>query len=501
MNKKSKAIEFLTEKNRYIYDAVSGEVIPAKIWSKYIIDNFYKLSKEEMMVNRSIIDEEEKKEFGREYNLIKNLVEEKMFFFSEEVQKKYNLDDYIFNANSSQLILVLTGKCNMRCEYCVYCEKYPQEIGYSNDDMCFETAKKGIDLYFELHTEKIAHGYQKPPMINFYGGEPLLMFGLIQSIVQYVEQIDKSTKFYITTNGLILNEEMADFISRHKFSVTFSLDGFKENHDRNRVITGGGPTFDIILEKIKMLQTVKRRNNVVQSISFNCCFDNYTDIKKCIEFFDKNYDEFFPFFILFNQINPYDTSYYTWTKERIQNGELLLDEKAFNKSYTALLKNIFEETEKGHEKELSINLFTSMFMLHLRNRWSENPFNNSCIPLSKMAVYPKGELCLCEKMNKKFIIGDVFEGIDYEKVIDYTQKLTNNFYRGRCSQCEVRRTCSACFMYMDDEGNFNKEFCKRQRKIFKNRLMELYQVLEGNSQFIENMKMSQELVDILEMNN
>ena len=98
-----------------------------------------------------------------------------------------------------------------------------------------------------------------------------MRFDLIKEVVEYVEQKDLNSRFYITTNGLLLNEEVADFISRHKFTVTFSLDGFKENHDRNRVTTGGKPTFDIVVSKIKMLQKIKRDRKIVQPISFNCC--------------------------------------------------------------------------------------------------------------------------------------------------------------------------------------------------------------------------------------
>lgn len=500
MDRKSKVVEFSTDKNNYIYDVVSGEVVPAGKWSSYIIDNFFKLTKEDMMAASSICGSEREK-FEREYDFIGNLINEKMFYFPEDRESEYNLVDYIYNSSSSQLILVLTGKCNMRCEYCVYCEKYPKEIGYSDDDMCFETAQRGVDLFFELHKEKVAHGYQKPPMINFYGGEPLLKFDIIRQVVQYAEQIDPSSRFYITTNGLLLNEEVADFISQHRFSVTFSLDGFKENHDRNRVTAGGKPTFDIVLEKIKILQAIKRKRKVVQPISFNCCFDNYTDLEKCINFFEDNYDEFFPFFTMYNQINPYDTSYYTWTRERVQSGELLLDENAFNKSYTKLRSKVLEGKESGHDRELTMNLFTSTFMLYLRNKWSENIFNNSCVPLSKIAVYPTGELCLCEKMNKKFIIGDVLGGVDYEKMAKYTKMLIDNFSTGKCSECEAKRICPACFMYMNQEGSFNDEFCERQRQTLKERLSELYQALEGNPDFVKNIQVSKEFSEILEVNN
>ncbi len=499
MNRESNFIEFSTKRNNYIYDVVSGEVIPAGKWCSFIISNFNELTKKDIS-DACKVKEDEQEEFDREYSFISNLIEEKMFFFSDKEESEYDLKEYIDNANSSQLILVLTGKCNMRCEYCVYCEKYPKEVSYSDDDMSFEIAKKGIDLYFEHHKEKVAHGFQKPPMINFYGGEPLMKFDLIKQVVHYVEQIDSKARFYVTTNGLLVNEEVADFISQHAFAVTFSLDGFKENHDRNRVTAGGKPTFDIVLDKIRILQEAKRKINVVQPISFNCCFDNYTDLEACINFFDEHYDEFSPFFTMYSQINPYDTSYYTWTRERVESGELLLDEQAFNKSYTKLRKKVMEGKASAHESELTMSLFTSTLMLYLRNRWSETIFNNSCIPLSKIAVYPNGELCLCEKMNKKLIVGNVSHGIDNDKLEKYTKLLIENFTVGKCSKCSAKRVCPACFMYMDENGEFNTDFCERQKETFTDRLVELYQVLEDNPKLMKNMQVSKEFSEILEVN-
>lgn len=204
---------------------------------------------------------------------------------------------------------------------------------------------------------------------------------------------------------------------------------------------------------------------------------------------------------MYNQISPYDTSYYIWTKDRVKNGELSLDENAFNKSYTKLRKKVSEGKEEGHLRELTMNLFTSALMLYLRNKWSENIFNNACIPLSKLAVYPSGELCLCEKMNKKLIIGNVFEGFDYQKLEEITQSLTANFTSGTCATCEAKRICPACFMYMSQEGKFNKEYCERQRMTIKERLAELYQLLEDNPGFIESMQVSKEFADVLEVNN
>ena len=501
MKKTGELIRSSTKKNDYMFDSIPGEVIPSKKWTSYIISNYFKIDKTEMIKQKEIT-KQDINEFEEEYRYVENLIQQDMFYYPEkELELENDLEKYVYNSNSSQLILVLTGKCNMRCEYCVYCEKYPKEIGYSEDDMNLDTALKAVDLYFSLHDEKKLHGYRKQPMINFYGGEPLIKFELIRKIVEYAETKDSSTRFYITTNGLLLDANVADFILRHRFAVTFSLDGFKENHDRNRVTVGGKPTFDIVIRNIQTLQELKKKKGVVQPISFNCCFDNYTDIEKCVDFFNQHYEEFSPFFTMYNQINPYDTSYYTWTEERIKSGELDLNKEAFNKSYKKIRQSIIEGSEIGRKRELSMNLFTSALMVYLRSKWTTTPFNNSCIPLSKIAVYPTGEICLCEKMNKKLIIGNIENGVDYDTLNKYSKMLTYNFVKGKCSTCEAKRICSACFMYMDETGNFNEEFCLRQKQTFKERLSELYQIMEDNPEFIRAIGVNEEFAEVLEVNN
>lgn len=500
MKNEGKLIQFSTSKNQYIFDCISGEVIPSKRWTGYIINNYYTLDKSEMIKQKKIRGQEIEN-FEKDYRYVKDLIQQGMFYYPEESEAENKLENYSYNANSSQLILVLTGKCNMRCEYCVYCEKYPKEIGYSEEDMDIDTAFKAVDMYFSLHNEKKLHGYRKQPMINFYGGEPLIKFELIKKVVEYAEAKDPLTRFYITTNGLLLNEKVAEFVSQHRFAITFSLDGFKENHDRNRVTVGGTPTFDTVIRNIHKLQEIKKKKGVIQPISFNCCFDNYTDIEKCVDFFCQHYEEFSPFFTMYNQINPYDTSYYIWTEERIENEELDLDKDAFNKSYKRIRKSIIKGDETGRKRELAMNLFTSALMVYLRSKWTTTPFNNSCIPLSKVAVYPTGDICLCEKMNKKLIIGSIEKGIDYDALDKYSKLLTYNFTKGKCSKCEAKRICSACFMYMDETGTFNEEFCLRQKQTIRERLSELYEIMEENPEFIGTIGINEEFAEVLEVNN
>lgn len=493
-------IKFKTNHNSYIYDGVTGEVIPSNNDIEYIIQNYNHMSLVEMKNELKPIKNEIN--FNYKYEYIKKLFDAGMFYTKNQQEELIDLENFIPKGNSSQLIIVLTERCNLRCEYCVYSEKYPREISYSSKDIDFNTSKLAVDTYFELHRKKVSFGHKKAPMVTFYGGEPLLKFDVIKKVVEYVKGIDKNTKFYITTNGVLLNEEIADFISSNNFFITFSLDGYKENHDRNRVTTGQMPTFEIIYNNILLLQEIKKKKGIKQYISFNCCYDNYTDLIKCAEFFESNYNAFEPFLTMYAPISPFDTNYYTWTKERVEREKLGLDEKAAKISYDKI-KDLFYDPQKCNSRfrEIVMNLFLSQYAILIRDKWNSSILNNSCIPLSKLAVYPDGTYTLCEKMNKKLPVGDVEHGISYKNIKYYLNLLSQNFTLKKCSKCNVKRFCPACFMYMNDNGDIGEEFCINQQKSIEGRLSELYSLLEIDSRLIEKFSFHDEFVDLMDVNN
>lgn len=82
-----------------------------------------------------------------------------------------------------------------------------------------------------------------------------------------------------------MTDEITKFLSENNFIVTFSLDGNKENHDRNRIVINKTGTFDVIYKNIKKLKSTMKELNNNNPISFNCCFDSYTNLEKVIEFF------------------------------------------------------------------------------------------------------------------------------------------------------------------------------------------------------------------------
>lgn len=132
------------------------------------------------------------------------------------------------------LTLQVTQQCNLRCEYCAYSGMYENRV-HTNKKMDFEMAKKAIDFFIEHSRES------KDIIVGFYGGEPLLMFPLIKQCVEYIESIveGKKISYAMTTNGTLLNDEVADFLAEHEVILSISLDGSKEEHNLHRKFASG----------------------------------------------------------------------------------------------------------------------------------------------------------------------------------------------------------------------------------------------------------------------
>lgn len=174
----------------------------------------------------------------------------------KEEEKKAKIVD---NLTLRTIALNLTNRCNFACSYCFANHGLYDKPGLT---MSEEIAAKGIDLLFE----NISNNKQKRAAIAFFGGEPLLEWGLLQKIVYYAEKNKpsglKRLKFLITTNASLLDHQKIDFLKKHSFSVMISIDGPPKSHDLNRKLADGAGTYhkisSNIIEANKMLPVTFR---------------------------------------------------------------------------------------------------------------------------------------------------------------------------------------------------------------------------------------------------
>src|SRR5258707_646542 len=138
----------------------------------------------------------------------------------------------------------------LRCEHsCPYCQVSRQSTDRSKFDMSEATAQRALDIAFESNSSRIK--------IEFQGGEPLLNFGLIKTIVGSAkarsERIGKKVDFVIATNLALLDDEVLDFCKSNEIVLSTSLDGPADLHNKNRPRPGGN-SYELAVNGIRRAQ-------------------------------------------------------------------------------------------------------------------------------------------------------------------------------------------------------------------------------------------------------
>ena len=166
-------------------------------------------------------------------------------------------DEPVKDPPLTSISLAIAQKCNLGCSYC-----YAQEGGFGvkAKNMPLEKAKAAVDLLFaQNHT---AHKMN----VAFLGGEPLANREALRAVTRYVkeraETESKRINFSITTNGTLLTEEDADFFECYGFSVTISLDGIGEIHDRLRPFKSGKGSYERIIRNVEPLLAIQKNMQV-----------------------------------------------------------------------------------------------------------------------------------------------------------------------------------------------------------------------------------------------
>ena len=143
------------------------------------------------------------------------------------------------------LCLHVAHTCNLNCSYCFASQgKYHGQRAL----MSLETGKRALDFLIENS------GDRTNLEVDFFGGEPLMNWEVVKQLVEYARVQEKkhrkNFRFTLTTNGMLIDEDVIDFADRQMSNVVLSLDGRKEIHDRLRV---GNGSYDAIVPKFKRL--------------------------------------------------------------------------------------------------------------------------------------------------------------------------------------------------------------------------------------------------------
>ncbi|MBO5646656.1 MAG: thioether cross-link-forming SCIFF peptide maturase, partial [Clostridia bacterium] len=177
------------------------------------------------------------------------------------------------------LCLHIAHTCNLNCSYCFASQgKYNGERAV----MSFEVGKQALDFLVENS------GSRRNLEVDFFGGEPLMNFDVVKQLVAYARSVEKAAgknfRFTLTTNGLLIDDDVIDFANRECSNVVLSLDGRKDVHDRFRVDFAGNGSWERIVPKFqKMVESRGGKNYYMRGTFTHANPDFLEDIKVMLD--------------------------------------------------------------------------------------------------------------------------------------------------------------------------------------------------------------------------
>lgn len=312
----------------------------------------------------------------------------------------------------TKLELFLTENCNLRCDYCFVKGKNPK-------DMPWEVARMSVDLLFRESRDS------KELSIIFFGGEPLLSWDVMRKVIEYstnlANSMGKKMHYSITTNGVLLNEEVLIFSQRYRLMFLLSLDGDKETHDLHRHFPNGKGTFEIVASKIPLLKRYQGWLGTRMTVTPQTV-DKLADNVK------------FLFEIGINQFIIGADEDIVWEKESLR--EYKRQMKSVAKFYIEMRRQGLPIRMTFFEEDLE------QMSGKYRDLWScEGGADKICISPDG-SIYPCSRfICTDEKGTTYYKLGDVRQGIVEHKLRDDLLD-QREMIRLKCMRCQYKDFCT-----------------------------------------------------------
>ncbi|GAB6149118.1 MULTISPECIES: thioether cross-link-forming SCIFF peptide maturase [Clostridium] len=265
--------KFIQDGQYFVLDVNTGAV--------HIVDELvYDLLDDEALKSQEELIKEFKNKYSEEeikevYSEIVELKKEG-YLYSEDTYEEIARNSMKSKDFIKALCLNVTHDCNLRCKYC-----FADEGKYhgARKVMSPEVGKKAIDFV-------IAHsGPRKNIEVDLFGGEPLIAIKEIKEIIAYAREQEKIhnkvIRFTMTTNALLLNDEIMEYMDKEMGNIVLSIDGRKEVNDNTRIRVNGSGTYDAILPKIKEMvdKRDKSKQYYVRGTFTRDNTDFYYDVK------------------------------------------------------------------------------------------------------------------------------------------------------------------------------------------------------------------------------
>lgn len=400
-----------------VLDSNSGSVHAVDEVAFEVIDKYESRSKEEIILELCAkypeITADDIEEIFQDIEELKK--EGKLF--SEDKFKDLQIDIKARPTQLKALCLHIAHDCNMCCKYC-----FAGEGEYSGDRslMSFEVGKRALDFLIEQS------GSRKNLEVDFFGGEPLLNFDVVKQLVAYARSIEKEKgknfRFTLTTNGVLLDDEVMEWANKECYNVVLSLDGRKETNDRMRRTRNDKGTYDLILPKFQKM--AKERNQQGYYIRGTYTHYNTDFANDILHLADMGFEQL--------AMEP------VVTDPKMDYALQESDIPKLKDQYDLLAKEMCKRNREGKG-------FTFFhYMIDLEGGPCIYKRISGCgVGTDYMAVTPWGDLYPCHQFvgDEKFLLGNVFDGVKNTDIVNEF-KLCNVYSREACQDCFAKLYCS-----------------------------------------------------------
>ena len=396
-----------------VLDVCSGSVHVVDDLVYDVIALYEELSLDDIVKQLSKYPENEIREAYDEITELKEAGQ----LFTEDVYKDAIIDFKKRKTVVKALCLHIAHDCNLACKYC-----FAEEGEYHGGRalMSYEVGKKAMDFL-------IANSGNRVNLeVDFFGGEPLMNFQVVKDLVAYgrskEKEFNKKFRFTLTTNGMLLDDDVMEFANKEMANVVLSIDGRKEVHDFMRPTRNGKGSYDLIIDKFKKMAEMRHQTNYYVRGTFT--HYNLDFSKDVLHLADMGFKQ-----ISAEPVVAPDDMDYAIREEDLP--------KLFEE-YDALAKEMVEREKEGK----GFNFFH--FMIDLTGGPCLYKRLSGCGSGTEyLAVTPWGDLYPCHQFvgMEQFKLGNVDTGIEKTDIVDEF-KLCNVYAKDKCKDCFARFYCS-----------------------------------------------------------
>ncbi len=357
-----------------------------------------------------------RKELEESLEEIEELINREQLF-AKDIYQDFVMDFKRRKTVVKALCLHIAHDCNLACRYC-----FAEEGEYHGRRalMSFEVGKKALDFLIA------SSGGRRNLEVDFFGGEPLMNWEVVKQLVNYGREqeklYDKHFRFTLTTNGVLLSDEVMEFCNREMANVVLSLDGRKEVNDMMRPFRNGKGSYDLIVPKFRRFAESRGQTDYYVRGTFT--HHNLDFAQDAIHFADLGFRQM--------SIEPVVASPEEEYAIREEDLPVILEQ------YDQLAAEYIKRKKEGR----GFNFFH--FMLDLKAGPCVAKRLSGCGSGTEyLAVTPWGDFYPCHQFvgQEEFLLGNVDEGIKNTRVRDEF-KLCNVYAKEKCRDCFARFYCS-----------------------------------------------------------